>query len=42
MSLLFNSALDGLQLNSTHHLLVFADEVNILGERVRTIRKNRR
>ena len=31
---------DGLELNGTHHLLVYADEVNILGGSVRTIKEN--
>jgi len=50
-SLLFSSALDyafrrvqvnqdGLKLNNTHHLLVCADDVNILSGSVRTIKKN--
>jgi hypothetical protein len=30
---------DGLQLNGTHQLLVYADGVNILGGRIHTIRK---
>jgi len=49
--LLFNFALehairrvqvkqDGLKLNGTHQLLVYADDVNILGGSVHTIRKN--
>jgi hypothetical protein len=31
---------DGLKLNGTHQLLVFADDVNILGRRVHTINAN--
>ena len=31
---------DGLKLNSTHQLLVYADDVNILGGSVHTIKKN--
>ena len=31
---------DGLKLNGTHHLLVYADDVNILGRSVHTIKKN--
>jgi len=49
--LFFNSALehgirsvqvnqDGLKLNGTHHLLVYADNVNILGGSVHTKKKN--
>jgi len=49
--LLFNFALeyairrfqviqDGLKVNGTHQLLVYADDINILGGSVRTIEKN--
>jgi len=49
--LFFNSALelairriqvnrDRLKLNGTHQLLVYADDVNILGGSVRTVKKN--
>jgi hypothetical protein len=32
---------DGLKLNGTQRLLVYADDVNILGERVCTVKGNR-
>ena len=31
---------DGVKLNSTHQLLVYADGVNILGRSICTVRKN--
>jgi len=51
LPLLFNFALeytirrfqvnqDGLKLNGTHQLLVYADDVNMLGGSVHTINKN--
>ena len=51
MPLLFNFALacairrvqvnqDGLKLNGTHQLLVYVDDVNILGESLRTVKRN--
>ena len=51
LSLLFNFALgyairkvqviqDGLKLNDTHQLLVFADDVNMLGGIVHTVKEN--
>ena len=32
---------DGLKLNGAHQLLVYADDVNILGGSVHTVEKNR-
>jgi hypothetical protein len=51
MALLFNLALgyairrlqvnqDGMELNGTHQLLVYADDVNVFGGSVHTITKN--
>ena len=34
------SLLDGLKLNGTHQLLIYADDVNILGGSVQTINEN--
>jgi len=31
---------DGLKLNGTHQLLIYADDVNILGESVHTVKEN--
>jgi hypothetical protein len=50
-TLLFNYALkytirrvqiiqDGLKLNGTHQILVYADDINILGESVNTVKEN--
>jgi hypothetical protein len=33
--------LDGMKLNGTHQLLVCADDVNVLGEIVHTVKRNR-
>jgi len=33
---------DGLKLNGTHQLLVYADDVNVMSRRVHTIKKKKR
>jgi hypothetical protein len=37
----FRQTRRGLKLNGTHHLLIYAEDVNILGGSIYTIRKNR-
>jgi hypothetical protein len=32
---------EGLKLNGTHQILLYADDINILGGRIHTVRKNR-
>jgi hypothetical protein len=36
----FRQTKEGLKLNGTHQLLVYADDVNMLGVSIHTIRKN--
>jgi hypothetical protein len=31
---------DGLKLNGKHHLLAYADDVNILGRKIQTVKEN--